>query len=114
MNRLLTITVAGLLLAAEPPKAIQDLEGEWLVVEIEANGKKEPSYEVRSQRLVFAFRGNEITGSDEVFFTGSNKVTLDAARTPKTMDITWLDRAQKGQTLACIYSLEKDRLRFCF
>jgi hypothetical protein len=30
------------------------------------------------------------------------------------MDITWLDGAQKGQTLACIYSLEKDRLQLCF
>lgn len=87
----------------------KNLEGEWQVVETEANGKKSPSYEVRSHRIIFAFKGDEITAN----FDGRTKFKLNADTVPKAMDITWIDGKWQGLTAASIYSLEEGRLRLC-
>jgi uncharacterized protein (TIGR03067 family) len=38
---------------------------------------------------------------------------LDAAKSPKDIDITSPDGHENGQTAACLCNLEKDRLTIC-
>src|SRR5262249_32062933 len=101
---------------AEDPAAVdaRQLQGEWRVVGLEWDGKKDPAYTVMSARWLFHFRGGEITSKgDEGGWEGRQQFTLHVTRSPKAIDITWLEGRAKGQTAAGIYSLEGDLLRLC-
>lgn len=105
----------GLVARAEDP-APDDaklLEGEWRGVEIEVNGKRVTNDEVKDLRM--AFKGDDMTVRGASGEGGVRKSTFkrDPDESPKAIDITSLDGQEKGQTTACIYSLEDGRLRLC-
>jgi RNA polymerase sigma-70 factor (ECF subfamily) len=89
------------------------LEGEWRGVEIEVNGKKVADDEVKDLRMTF--KGDDMTVRSASGGGGvrKKKFKRDPGKSPKAIDITSLDGQEKGQTAACIYSLEDGRLRIC-
>jgi RNA polymerase sigma factor (sigma-70 family) len=91
-------------------KAIQ---GVWLAVSVEADGKKAATEEVPDLRL--EFRGEELLlgSADGKGRTRKHRFTLDAAKSPKQIDLVDRDGTSKDNASAGIYALEKDRLILC-
>jgi uncharacterized protein (TIGR03067 family) len=94
-------------------KQVKELEGEWRWVEVERDGEKATADDVTSLRLVF--NGDEITikKSDGTGRERKKTFKLDSGKSPKAIDITSLDGQEQGKTQACIYSLDKVRLKIC-
>ena len=93
----------------------KELEGEWRTVEYEHDGKKSPSYEIRSYLEIWTFKGDEVSskrvdGSD---MEPGARFKLDPAKSPKAIDMTWAEGRLKGQISAGIYALEKGKLWLC-
>lgn len=86
------------------------LQGAWRAVEVTADGRPAPDGEARMFRIAVA--GDRLTfaagGDDRVA-----RFTLDPARSPRAIDLTWLDGPGKGQVVRGIYSLDRGRLRLC-
>ncbi len=107
--------VVGLVARAEVP-APDDaklLEGEWRVVEIEVNGKRVVNDKVIDLRMAFKGADMTIGGAGDGGGIRKKKFKRDPGKSPEAIDITSLDGQEKGQTAACIYSLEDGRLRLC-
>jgi RNA polymerase sigma-70 factor (ECF subfamily) len=96
--------------AADDAKALQ---GEWLAVWIEADGKKVDADEVAELRLTF--RGQELTvgSADGQGRSRKSNFKLNPTRSPKEIDLISLDGQEKGQTTPGIYALDKGRLQIC-
>lgn len=87
------------------------LEGEWKLLSAERNGQHQKLDDAEKEmRLIF--KGEDLTFT---FGTGVRKLKfkLNAAKSPKEIDLTSLDGQEKGQTMACIYSLEMGKLHLC-
>ena len=87
------------------------LQGTWQAVELEANGQKSPDDQVKALKIVF--KDDEIFAVKPEGEDPKNKFKLDAAKTPKTIDVIPLEGSDKGKTAAGIYSLKKGRLTVC-
>jgi RNA polymerase sigma-70 factor (ECF subfamily) len=111
---LVIVSAAG---RAEDPAAAETkkLDGVWQAVEVQTKGKTagRDDPEVKGLRLVIA--GNRIAIPHPTEQDKGRKSTfqVNPSRSPKHIDITSLDGPEKGQTSACIYKLEKDRLTLC-
>jgi RNA polymerase sigma factor (sigma-70 family) len=97
--------------AADVEREAKALEGEWVVVGLEADGRKATADDVKGMRWVF--KGTEVTATDPDGGTGKMSVRLDPGQSPKTMNLTPLDGPNKGQTAAGIYELKDGKLRIC-
>jgi uncharacterized protein (TIGR03067 family) len=102
--------------AKEPAKAADDkekLQGTWIGVECERAGEKLRAGDIETLKLII--EGDRITVSpDEEKKTKEATFKLDPTQKPKAMDIMPQDGAEKGKTVAAIYSLEGDTLKLCF
>jgi uncharacterized protein (TIGR03067 family) len=104
--------VTGLLLAAAPADNERDkLQGTWQVAGMEQGGKKVPAGELAQMKVVI--RGNELTGLEGGQVRERFTFTLDATKTPKTIDTTAVEGPAKGETARGIYELTGDTLRIC-
>ena len=109
--RMLTIAVAGLLVAADAPEdktkqALEDLQGTWLLTAREANGQeaKVPSQLIGDIRLT-------IHGSRVVTFTGAAKVDGSIHLFAKSNRVEFLERT--GNSFQALYEVNGDELRLC-
>jgi uncharacterized protein (TIGR03067 family) len=93
---------------------VADLQGEWAAVAMEWDGEKIPLAELISTK--FVVKGNEITALARKPNDADYKMSfkLDPGKTPKEIDITYLDGPEKGETGKGIYTLEGSRLQACF
>ena len=85
-------------------------QGAWRAVAVTADGRPVPNAEAGMFRITVT--GDRLTlsaGGDD----RTARFTLDPARTPRPIDLTWLDGPEKGLTVRGIYSLEGGRLRLC-
>jgi uncharacterized protein (TIGR03067 family) len=112
---LLACLVAGVPARADDAglRDIKGLEGEWRAVEAETNGGRSTGSEVKNLRMVFKGDAITIRSADGSGRPRLKKFKVDPGTSPKAIDITSLDGQEIGQTAACIYSLEKGRLRIC-
>lgn len=117
--RAITLLTIGLLVAAgaqagdAASKEAKELQGEWQAVEVEKDGKKVTADDVKDLRIVFKggeFIAKSAKGEGK---ERKSKFTLDPSKSPKQIDITPLEGPDKGQTAACIYSLENGQLKLC-
>jgi RNA polymerase sigma factor (sigma-70 family) len=103
--------------AQQPQKAnaadLRSLQGEWQGVEAETKGKKAPDEEVKDMRFVFKDDTLTIHSAAKPDRERKKTFKLDATKSPKEIDITSLDGAEKDKVAACIYKFEKDRLTLC-
>jgi uncharacterized protein (TIGR03067 family) len=109
---LIASAVAGTVARADDTK---DLQGEWQAVEAQINGKKVTKDDDDAKNMRLIIKDNDLTIPSPKGDGKDRKKTfkLDASKSPKQIDITSLDGAEKDQTAACIYKLEKDRLTLC-
>jgi len=114
----LTVLVAGLLLAAEAKKedAQKDqeaLQGTWRPVSSEQGGRDQAD-EAKEHALTFEKHTFTVKKGDEVRVKGTFKV--DPSRKPKAIDMTITEGRRgddKGKELHGIYELTKDGLKWC-
>lgn len=88
----------------------ETLQGEWRAVEGTAEGQKTPTAEAKMFRI--AVKGDRLTlaaGGE----ARKARFKLDPARSPKAIDLTWLDGPEKGRTVPGVYALEEGRWRLC-
>jgi uncharacterized protein (TIGR03067 family) len=108
---------AALLLAADAKndeavnKDLKLLEGTWKLASMEVEGTKLPDEQFKDAKLV-------CTGTDFTFTDGSgtpHKGTfkIDPTKKPKTIDITFTDGPNKGETMLGIYEVNADTYTIC-
>lgn len=109
--------IAIVLLAADDPdqpaRKITDdlalLQGIWEFQSLEIEGKKLPLETFKSSRI--EIDGNRFTSTMGVIYKGTIKI--DAARKPKTIDMTFTEGPEKGNTARGIYELTGDTWKLC-
>jgi uncharacterized protein (TIGR03067 family) len=111
-----TLVIAlGLSAIPEPPKAgmLDDaiaLQGTWGYATLELDGKAIPEQAIGGSKLEIA--GNKFTSTTgDVVYKGTFK--LDTAQKPKTIDLTFTEGPEKGNTALGIYELNGDTWRIC-
>src|SRR4051794_31839562 len=94
--------VAGFLHAADPPPApgaaaaVDALQGSWAMTSFVVNGDKATDDQVRLGRLVIV--GDQYAPTFGTVAVGA-RFTLDPARSPRSIDFTYLDGPQRGKTV---------------
>jgi len=102
---------ARLLVAADAPKDVKTLDGTWVLVSGEDDGKKLSDEALKNARLTF--EGDKHTVKiDDTTFTGTHK--LDPTNKPRTIDISDTDGPFKGKTVLGIYELDGNEFKICY
>jgi uncharacterized protein (TIGR03067 family) len=106
--------LAGAVSLADAGGADTDkLQGVWHVQSIVRNGKKAPSSETRG--IWFTFKGDKliIKGNHDDESDDVCTYTIDASKSPKTLDIagpkSWINNP-----MLCIYTVIGDELKICY
>jgi uncharacterized protein (TIGR03067 family) len=110
----LSVLAASLILVwgagAQDKKELEKLEGKWIVVSVERDGKADESLK-DAVRVNTADRYT-LTPKDGKAIAGTFKI--DPATKPKSMDMMPGEGRYKGMTLLGIYDLEGETLKICF
>lgn len=88
----------------------EKLKGTWVVVSVEAGGRKMPEEEVKNRNMSMTFVEDKIVL--EGFFKGKGArgtFKLDSTKKPRTIDVDLEDE----KDAVGIYELEKDSLKLC-
>jgi uncharacterized protein (TIGR03067 family) len=94
----------------QEPSDQQKLQGSWVLVSAEDDGKPKPKKLVKTGSLVV--RGDTFTlKMGQTTYTGVEK--LDESKLPKEIDVTFNDGPQKGGLQRGIYELDGDQHRTC-
>ncbi len=110
------LLAAGLSLAADDRKAdpvdkeYARFEGTWQVVSLDVEGMKVPAEAIKEARLTI--KGKEFTMKDAVA-TYKGTFVIDPGKKEKTIDMTFTDGPEKGNTSYGIYELDGDDLKIC-
>ena len=110
--RVLLLVAAGLLVAAEDPKADakkdkENIQGAWKAVSGEAGGQKLSDERIESIKIVIAADKITVNVADN---TRVSTYKIDPAQKPKTIDLT----NEMDQTAPGIYELDGDNLKVCW
>jgi uncharacterized protein (TIGR03067 family) len=111
----LLLGLTGLLLGADAPKSDLDKEyerfrGTWKFVSIETDGMKVPEATFKDATLILD--GEKFSYKD-ANGTVHGTFSVEPAKKPKLIAITFTDGPEKGQTLLGIYDLEGDVYKVC-
>lgn len=112
----LVLAVGGLIAADAKEDAMKDLEqmqGTWLLVSGERDGKKFTEEEVKQSRLVIKGTTYSIPKSD-VGTSQKGAFTFDPSKNPKEIDSTTGSGPDKGKTWQGIYEIDDDTHKVCF
>jgi uncharacterized protein (TIGR03067 family) len=107
---LVGVLLGGFAVAAEGDKDLDKLQGTWVRVSVERNGKMVPAEELKNSKLTL--KGDKYT-LEEGKETRSGTFKLDSGKTPKTLDIISDAGPNKGKTLKGIYKIEGDTFTYC-
>jgi uncharacterized protein (TIGR03067 family) len=106
--------VGWTLTAAEPSdearKDLEKLQGTWLRVSGETDGKAVPEATLKEQKLTI--KGDKytlVTGKE----TREGTIKLDPAKSPRAIDLMPTEGPNKGKTLQGIYELDGDTFKYC-
>jgi len=112
----LMVVAAGLLVAADAPKddvkkELKKLEGTWVLVSGEQEGKEFSEDIIKSGKLT-------MTGDKHTVKVGKDTIvgthTVDPSKKPKTIDATDTEGPFKGKTTLGIYEGDDDQFKVCF
>ena len=109
----LLITTNGLSLPILGDVAARDLvrlQGEWVLVRMEVGGKDVPPERLSSAALLMHGRRYRLMTRNQTFEV---EITLDPAKTPKEIDMTFLDGPNQDRTGKGIYRIEGNRWIIC-
>lgn len=89
---------------------IADLQGTWEIVALEVEGKTLGESGFQGSRIVV--KGNTFT-TISMGSTYGGTLAVDAAKTPKTLDLRFKAGPEKGNTSLAIYELDGDTWTLC-
>ena len=109
------LLLTGLLVAADDAKDATKKElakftGTWKIESVEVDGNKPGAEVFKDWKLVI--KDDQFTFHDGKMTT-KGQFKVDVTKKPKTIDITFTDGPEKGQTLIGIYELEGDTYKVC-
>lgn len=102
--------------AADAKKALDELEGEWAIVEFVSDGAKSPDELLRDFTLVFAkdkVSVGSVSASRTSVVNLEGTLSLDPSKEPNGVDFIPAAGVFKGEVHSGIYALEGDTLRLC-
>jgi uncharacterized protein (TIGR03067 family) len=97
-------------------KELQELQGTWIVVSGEKQGKAYSEQEVKKGALTLTIEGDQFTMKSPRHAKDlKGKLTIDPSKNPKTMDWSAL-RPEDNTPLTAtgIYEVKGDTLKFCY
>ena len=86
------------------------LDGKWLVVSVERDGKADDAL----KGGVRVIAGDKYTLSDKNGKATPGTFKIDASKKPKTIDMMPAEGQYKGKTLLGIYEVDGQSLKICF
>jgi uncharacterized protein (TIGR03067 family) len=115
--RTLAVLVVGLLIAADDAKSdnkkdMEKMQGEWTMASGERNGQAIPDEFVQS--LKRTIKGNQYTVKREDEVINGGTYTIDATKSPKTIDLKVTEGQAAGQEMHGIYELDGDTIKICY
>jgi uncharacterized protein (TIGR03067 family) len=112
-----TLVVTCLLGADEPKKAdakkdkdTEAIQGKWQMASVVRNGEVIPSNFLATGELVVKGDVYKVSLND---ISATATFKLDPSKSPKQIDFTYTDGANKGQTIPGIYELKGEELKVC-
>lgn len=113
----LTAVVLGLLIAADAKndavkKDLEKLQGNWILISAERDGKKMPSEEAKTIRLTI--QGHKFILRKDAVVISEGSFTLDATGKPKKVDEMIKAGPNKGKRLLAIYEIDDEQQTVCF
>jgi uncharacterized protein (TIGR03067 family) len=116
-KQLLAIAAVGILLAGtakddEKQKDMDKLQGKWQsAVSIVDGTQRWTSLKINGNVLVYESNRSKGNGGEASFVKFTCE--LDTSKTPKQIDLTWAEFANKGKIQFGIYKIEDDKLTLC-
>jgi uncharacterized protein (TIGR03067 family) len=108
-NVLLFLAVAGMMAADEPKKDDAEfLKGNWTAVSMKQGKLSFPEDDVKSFK--FALDGKNYTNTIGTVVTEEGSYTIDASKTPKTIDFAIKKGEDAGKKQLGIYKIDGDKL----
>lgn len=112
----IVVLAVGALIAAEAEDAKKDLEklqGTWLLVAGERDGKEFTEEEVKKTKLFI--KGDTFRIPESAVATSQDgTIKIDPSKKPKEMDATTGSGPDKGKTWQGLYELDGDTYKVCF
>src|SRR5262249_51896610 len=108
-----TLLLIGLLAisrASADDKKDDKLDGKWLVVSIERDGKADDAFK-GGMRVI---AGGKYTLTDKNGKATPGTFKVDPSKKPKAIDMTPTEGQYKGKTLLGIYEIDGQTLKICF
>jgi len=96
---------------ADAKKVLAKLQGNWLVVGAEVEGKKIPAKDLKQTKETFVVKGETMTYCKDGKVKVRMKIILDRGKTPTVMDLAFTDGKEKGYKNHAIYQLVGDMLK---
>jgi uncharacterized protein (TIGR03067 family) len=111
LSAALLLSATAMLSAQETSKDQKSLEGNWTPTTVEIGGTKFPAAELKIWKLIISGNTYKVFVDEK---TDQGTIAIDAAKKPKTMNITGTDGPNKGKTFLAIYETQGDTLRICY
>jgi uncharacterized protein (TIGR03067 family) len=98
--------------AGDAKKELDLLQGDWKVESAqESTGKNGSEDDIKA--LLVRFKGDNMKITLRGELVAEHKIKIDAAKSPKSIDLTPPEGPDKGKTEPGIYKIEGDRLTLC-
>jgi RNA polymerase sigma factor (sigma-70 family) len=96
---------------ADARKELDKLQGTWLVVRAEEEGNEIHEEDLKKAKETFAVKGGKMTYCRDGKVQVTMRIVLDPGETPAAIDLTFIERKEKGYTNHAIYQLDGDMLK---
>ena len=115
MRRLVFAVLAAALAAADAPDAnkkdLEKMQGDWAAVSAVRDGMALPDDDAQS--LFRTVKGDSFSVSRFDRVVGQGTFTIDATKTPKTLDARPANAPAKAPPTLAIYEFDGERLKVC-
>jgi uncharacterized protein (TIGR03067 family) len=95
-------------------KELEALQGTWVLVSAERDGKKLPEADVKQTKITFKSDAYVFPDASGIGTSRKGIIKVDPSKTPKWMDSKATDDAAKGGVSLGIYQIAGDDYRVCF